>query len=166
MTIMNDQQDYAALDTVIASARSNGNVSTALNLNVLKPDNLDSRLPRAAITDAEGRELDLGSFAGDTTVTCAPWSLIAVGQKMWLDVDGTRYNGAATTHTLLKASAVTATQVRDGLRLSLSRNWLESLRRGSAVEVRLAVTFNGSTDTSKKINFRISNYTLRNGGDL
>ena len=166
MIIMNDQQDHAALDSVISGARATGNVSPALNLNVLKPGASDTRLPRPAITDANGDELDLGVFPDDTTITCAPWPLIAVGQKVWLDVDGTLDNGTATTHTLLKASAVTATQVRNGLSLPLPRTWLETLRDGSSLTVKLAATLNGSTETSDKINFPLASYTLRTGGGL
>ncbi|WP_036141063.1 hypothetical protein [Luteibacter sp. 9135] len=166
MTTMNDQQDHAALDSVISGARATGNVSPALNLNVLKPGASDTRLPRPAITDANGEELDLGVFPDDTTITCAPWPLIAVGQKVWLDVDGTLDDGTATTRALLTASAVTAAQVRNGLSLPLPRTWLESLRDGSSVTVRLAATLNGSTDTFDKINFPLASYTLRSGGGL
>jgi hypothetical protein len=135
-------------------------VSPVRHINVLKPANGDARLPRPVITDADGNKLDLSSFSGNTTITCMPWALIAVGQKVWLAADGTLANGDPTTLSLWAASGVNASEVRNGLSKSLPRSWLESLRDGSTITVRLNVTFDGATERSRSVEFRLLELNL------
>jgi hypothetical protein len=153
---LNASHDVTATDAVSAACR----------ISVLKPSGGDPRLPQSAIDEAEGDQLDLGAFDGDATITCAPWPLIAAGQKVWLTVDGTLADGSATTLALWTASEVVASDVVDGLSEALPRGWLESLLDDSSITLRLDVTLNGSTQSDEKIKFRESDYTLRTRGAL
>ncbi len=160
--LTNDQTSRSAPDL---QGRSGAGATHALSpvrhINVLKPANGDARLPRPVITDADGNKLDLSSFPGNTTITCVPWPLIAVGQKVWLAADGTLANGDPTTLSLWAASGVNASEVRDGFRKTLPRSWLESLRDGSTITVTLNVTFDRSTEKAGSIGFPLLELTLR-----
>ncbi len=142
-------------------ARATDAMSPTLKLNVSKPGNQDARLPRPAIADANGDQLDLESFAGDTAITCTAWPLIAVGQKLWLAVDGILADGRATTLTLLTAANVGASDISNGLSKALPRSWLESLRTGTTIRVRLHVAFDESTEKTGSVEFRLLELTLR-----
>jgi hypothetical protein len=135
-------------------------VSPIRNIHVLKPAHRDARLPRPAITEADDNELHLSSFPGDASITCLPWPLIAVDQKAWLAVDGTLADGKETTLSLWAASSVNASDVRNGLSKALPRSWLESLRDGSTINVRFNVTFDGSTEKTGSVEFRLLELTL------
>lgn len=120
----------------------------------------DPRLTAPVIAQAEDDVLDLNTFEGDATVTAAPWPLIAVGQRVWLDADGTRADGSATTIALLVAAPVTTQQVTAGLRESLARASLEALKDGSSLSLRLRVTFDGATDEVGAVRFPLRQYAL------
>ena len=136
-------------------------MSPTLKLNVSKPGNQDARLPRPAIADADGDQLDLNAFAGDTTITCVPWPLIAIGQKVWLAVDGTLEDGTTTTLRLWTGSPVVASEIGNGLSKTLSRTWLKSLRNDSSITVRLKVTFDESTDEARSVAFPARTLAVR-----
>jgi hypothetical protein len=136
-------------------------VSPAWSINVSKPGNQDARLPRPAIADADGDQLDVDAFAGDTTITCVPWPLIAIGQKVWLAVDGTLDDGTTTTLRLWAGSPVVASEIGNGLSKTLSRTWLKSLRNDSSITVRLNVTFDESTDEARSVAFPVRTLAVR-----
>jgi hypothetical protein len=159
---MNDQATRKVPDLQRrGAARATDATSPSLNLGVSKPGNEDARLPRPAIADADGDRLDLGAFDGDATITCAPWTFIAAGQKVWLAVDGTLADGSATTLTLWTASNVVASEVVNGLSEALPRSWLESLLNESSIAVRLKVSFDGSSDRAHSVAFPARLVTVR-----
>jgi hypothetical protein len=45
-------------------------------------------LPTPQITQASGGVLDVGALQGDADLTVQPWPFIAVGQKMWMRLEG------------------------------------------------------------------------------
>jgi hypothetical protein len=162
MAIINDQASYRSSNIHSRDdARATDALSPALSLNVSKPGNQDARLPRPAIADADGDQLDLNAFAGDTTTTCVPWPLIAIGQKVWLAVDGTLDDGTTTTLRLWTGSPVVASEIGNGLSKTLSRTWLKSLRNDSAITVRLSVTFDESTHEARSVAFPMRTLSVR-----
>ncbi|MET4674773.1 MULTISPECIES: hypothetical protein [unclassified Luteibacter] len=162
MAIMNDQASYGSSNVQSRDdARATYSLSPALSLNVSKPGNQDARLPRPAVADADGDQLDLNAFAGDTTITCVPWPLIAIGQKVWLAVDGTLDDGTTTTLRLWTGSPVVASEIGNGLSKTLSRTWLKSLRNDSSITVRLNVTFDESTHEARSVAFRVRTLAVR-----
>lgn len=129
-------------------------------LIVLNFDDESPRLPAPAITQASGDRLDLDSFQGDGTVTVAPWPLIVVEQKAWLEASGTTKADAITTTRLLTASPITAGQVGAGLSVPLPRSWLDTLKDDTDVTLVLHVAFDGSPDKTAAVRFPLRAYRM------
>ncbi|MET0934593.1 MAG: Ig-like domain-containing protein [Luteibacter sp.] len=135
--------------------------SPMIELDVIGFANEDAQLPRPTVIEAIHNILDLERFDGDATVLCTAWPLIAVDQRIWLDAEGVLDNGSATRTTIASASNVLADEISRGPARSLSRSWLAGLKHGSHVDVRLAVSFDGSTQKADAIAFRLLTLTLR-----
>ncbi|MBC3348459.1 hypothetical protein HU811_17625 [Pseudomonas sp. SWRI196] len=135
--------------------------SFALNVQAMPVASLTMPLIPQAAQGGIGSVLDLGSFAGDTRVTVAPWPLIATGQRVWLKCEGTAAsNGADYTIALLSDSEVSSGQVTAGLSTPLPRSELEKLRDGSELKVVLLVTFNRTGNQSEAVTFPLRIYTV------
>jgi len=133
--------------------------SQDLPLEVLRFADGDTRLPTPIIPQASGNKIDLDTFAGNATVTVAPWPLIAVAQKIWLEVHGI-VGGQARTISLRTASPVSSGEVTAGLNVSLARTELEVLDDNSTVTVAVSVSFDGSSNPSDAVLFPQREYTL------
>ncbi|WP_334597376.1 Ig-like domain-containing protein [Pseudomonas alvandae] len=142
---------------------SEGPASAPLTLNVqaMPATSLAMPLIPQAAQGGLGRELDLTSFAGNARVTCAPWPLIAAGQRVWLRAEGIDQNGASYVITLYTASAVNSSEVSAGLVTDLPRSELLKLRDGSELKVILQVTFDRSSAQANAVDFPLRTYTVK-----
>ncbi|MFL6969213.1 hypothetical protein ACJ6X8_23555 [Pseudomonas alvandae] len=143
---------------------SEGPASAPLTLNVqaMPATSLAMPLIPQAAQGGLGRELDLTSFTGNARVTCAPWPLIAAGQRVWLRAEGIAQNGGGVhIITLYTASAVNSSEVSAGLVTDLLRSELVQLRDGSELKVILQVTFNRSASQDETVTFPLRIYTVK-----
>ncbi|KJV24946.1 Ig-like domain-containing protein [Luteibacter yeojuensis] len=135
--------------------------SQALDLHVLDFADNDPSLPSPVVNQASGGVVDLSTFTGKAKVAVAPWPLIATGQRTWLRAEGTKANGTRDTHPLRENTAVTASEVTDGLLENLPRTWLQGLKDGSQLTLRLSVNFAGAADEASSKAFPPRSYTLK-----
>lgn len=121
-----------------------------------------THLPAPVIPQANAttKVLDLNNFTGNAQVKVEPWPLIAVGQRVWVRLDGTLENGSPHTFYLARGVEVIADQVTAGLDLVLQRSELEALRHGSSLTVTVSVTFDGTNDEEQARVFPGAPYTL------
>jgi hypothetical protein len=119
----------------------------------------DPNLPPPRIEEATGDTLDLNTFDGDATILVEPWPLIAVGQKVWLAIDGIREDG---THVirLLDGAPIGSREVISGLQVPVPREQLESLQPQSTIDLRLWVAFDGESDQPSGVLFPSHRYEL------
>jgi hypothetical protein len=113
--------------------------------------------PWPIVRDAANGWLDFAALTADPTVTVAPWDGIAAGQSVWLDALAYFPDGTEHRALLLDGTVVDDTMVRDGLRATVSRDWLRRLPDGSAVFLR---TLAGS-DLAHARAFPVARLTLR-----
>ncbi|KJH79887.1 hypothetical protein UG46_27245, partial [Pseudomonas fluorescens] len=106
---------------------------------------------------------DLDSFTGDARVTCAPWPLIAAGQRVWLRAEGIAEDGSPHLITLYTASAVIHSEVSAGLSKALARSELVKLRDDSELKVVLQVTFDRTNVQANAVDFPLRTYTVVRG---
>ncbi|WP_037007041.1 hypothetical protein [Pseudomonas asplenii] len=129
--------------------------SEILPLSILVPGNL----PSPEVREARDRLLDLNTFNGDATVEVGKWPHIQVGQRVWLQVEGTRSDGTAYSFTLWKAEEVTS--IADVIDGKLPRSGLDSLRDLSGLTLTFKVSFDGSADEATAQAFPRSTLTVR-----
>ncbi|MBC3464224.1 hypothetical protein [Pseudomonas sp. RW10S2] len=121
-----------------------------------------SDLPAPVIPQANAttRVLDLNNFTGNAQVKVEPWPLIAVGQRVWIRVDGTLENGSAHTVYLARGEEVVPEQVTAGLDLVLPRTELEKLSSGSSLTATVSVAFDATSNEGQARVFPNALYTL------
>lgn len=111
----------------------------------------EGRLTEPAIPQIypETGELDLTKFAGNATVTLAPWPLMGVRQLYWIVVSGTLEGGLPTSFYLADAQAVNQGETSTGLIVTLPRTQLERLEHASTLIVSAKVAFDRNRDESR-----------------
>lgn len=114
--------------------------------------------PWPIVHDAANGWLDFAALTADPTVTVAPWDGIAAGQAVWLDALAYFPDGTEQRARLLDGAVVDDAMVKEGLRATVSLDWLRRLPDGSAVFLR---TFAGS-DLAQARAFPVARLTLRN----
>ncbi|UZE30848.1 Ig-like domain-containing protein [Pseudomonas asplenii] len=118
------------------------------------------KLPTPFVRQApDNRILDLNTFATDATVEVGKWPHIQVGQRIWLQVAGTRSNGTPYHFTLWNAEVVTRiADVIDGV---LPRADLDSLKDLGGLTLTFKVSFDGSLDEASALVFPRLTLTVR-----
>ncbi|WP_416769874.1 Ig-like domain-containing protein [Pseudomonas sp. RHF3.3-3] len=129
--------------------------SEVLPLSVLLPRNL----PAPEVREARDRLLDLNTFSADATVEVGKWPHIQVGQRVWLQVEGTRNDGTPYRFTLWKAEEITS--ISDVIHGKLPRSGLDSLRDLSGLTLTLKASFDGSADETTAVLFPRLTLTVR-----
>ncbi|KAB5622037.1 hypothetical protein F7234_16260 [Pseudomonas putida] len=121
-----------------------------------------THLPAPVIPQANAttKVLDLNNFTGNAQVKVEPWPLIAVGQRVWVRLDGTLENGSTHTFYLARGVEVIADQVAAGLDLILQRSELEALKHGSSLTATVSVTFDATNNEGQARVFPDVLYTL------
>ncbi|PWK40577.1 Ig-like domain-containing protein, partial [Pseudomonas sp. OV226] len=137
------------------------NTSELLTLDVLRFQNPETQLPRPEVPQAIAGVLDLMAFSGNPDVVVQKWPFIALGQRLWLRLEGKTIAGADHRIVLLDGVLVTAGQVSNGLKEILSRTELLKLAHASAATVLCKVAFDGANDESSAIAFPLLPLTVR-----
>ncbi|WP_054894231.1 MULTISPECIES: hypothetical protein [unclassified Pseudomonas] len=121
-----------------------------------------THLPAPVIPQANAttKVLDLNNFTGNAQVKVEPWPLIAVGQRVWVRLDGTLENGSTHTFYLTRGVEVIADQVAARLDLILQRSELEALKHGSSLTATVSVTFDATNNEGQARVFPDVLYTL------
>ncbi|WP_196304785.1 Ig-like domain-containing protein, partial [Pseudomonas fluorescens] len=139
-----------------------GSNPLSLAVQTIPAANLPVPLIPQAASNGTGSALDLTSFTGNARVTCAPWPLIAAGQRVWLRAEGIAQDGGGVhIITLYTASAVNSSEVSAGLVKDLLRSELVKLRDGSELKVVLQVTFDRTNVQANAVDFPLRTYTIR-----
>jgi type II secretory pathway component PulM len=141
--------------------------SAALTLNVLpiEPFLEQPRIPQVTFDSSSQTEvLDLRTFNGNAQVIVQPWPLIAVNQRVWLRCDVNTPLGNPTTWWLSQDLPVESGEVSAGLSKEIARILLGSgMRPNSPITVGLQVTFDGSSDRERAVNFPPRSYLVWHG---
>lgn len=108
-------------------------------------------LPKPQIPQASGDVLDLNTFAGDADLTVQPWPFIAVGQKIWMRLEGLKNPDLpAWQEYEITSPGTQSTKV--------PRTDLEGLDDASTLRLVLEVSFDGGL-TRKE--FPAQNYQIK-----
>lgn len=134
---------------VYAVRRASGiALSTILNLKVL-PIPAD-QLQAPQITQASGEDLDVSALTADADVTLAPWPLIAVGQMLWLKLEGSSnldlpaWQGFKITSTGTQSTKIPL-------------SYLQTLTNGSPLKLVVEVSFDNGVTRQP---FPVKTYTV------
>ena len=121
--------------------------SEVLNLNI-------ATLPMAQISNKifvekeTGGILDIALAPNGVNVDILTWPFIAIGQKVWLSLEGQKADGSPHILTLWTAALVNGTEVNQGyLRKVAGAAYLQQLADGCTLEVTFKVAFTGSDPT-------------------
>ena len=115
--------------------------SPVVVIRVMKIEDGDLRLPMPKILEISNGNLDLGGFEGDAHVEVAVWPAIQLGQKIWLTAHGHNDNGTPKTVPLLSAYHISHSDLTTGIRTTLLRSELESLKSHTPLTVELKIGF-------------------------
>ena len=95
-----------------------------------------------------GAKLDIARAPNGVNVDIVAWPFIAIGQKVWLSLEGRQADGSPHTLTLWTAALVNSTEVNRGyLRKVAGAAYLQQLADGCTLEVTFKVAFTGSDET-------------------
>lgn len=112
----------------------------SVEVSVLKIADGDARLPSPRIPQAPDDEvLDLRAFEGDAEVTVLPWTGISTDNIVQLKLSGKDNNNGDCTLPILTNHKITETEKISGLRASLTREQLLTLKQNTEFEVSLEV---------------------------
>jgi hypothetical protein len=131
--------------SVLYTVTRNGvpGTSSPMTLHVGTFLDQDAQLPTPRIDRADEITgvLDLGTFQGDPVALVDPWLLMAVGQTVWLRVDGVRQDGSTDTLHLYNEIPVDARMLATGLEAPIDRRRLETWTNASDIVVSCKVNF-------------------------
>ena len=95
-----------------------------------------------------GAKLDIARAPNGVNVDIAAWPFIAIGQKVWLSLEGRQADGSPHTLTLWTGALVNSIEVNRGyLRKVAGAAYLQQLADGCTLEVTFKVAFTGSDET-------------------
>jgi len=125
-------------------------------------------LSRLVIDQADGTTLNVMALSV-ATVTVGTWPLIAEGQPVWLQLEGTNANGSAYSRQVWSggADATTRTWVDQGYRTQgLVVNELKGLKDGSTLRLTFRAALDRVDDPAQAVSFRDVAYTVRAAQDI
>jgi hypothetical protein len=153
-------------ETIIVSytVTRNGSpgTSSSLPLHIGTFLDRDAQLPTPRIDRADDSTgiINLGEFAGDPVALVDPWLLMAIGQTVWLRVEGTRQDERPDTIILYSETPVDRDMMSTGLQAVIARSLLEAWKNASEIVVTCKVNFRGG-DEAGAILLTPKSYRLR-----
>ncbi|WP_236189658.1 hypothetical protein [Pseudomonas pharyngis] len=114
--------------------------SDATKVTLLKIANGDPRLPSPKIPQApDDKVLDLNSFQGNAEVTVRPWTGISTDNIVQLTLSGKDNNNNDHTIPILTNHKITDTETTSGIKETLTREQLSSLKHDTDFKVSFEV---------------------------
>ncbi|WP_223551191.1 Ig-like domain-containing protein [Pseudomonas sp. A-B-19] len=137
--------------------------SLPLTLAVLPIADGDANLTTPTIDGADnaGNQLDVTKLADAARVRVAPWPLIAVGQKIWLRLQGTTADGTPFDPAPLYAGTTLSSGGLAGVHTQAPVAALRGLKDGSSLRIEFKVTFDGSANEATAVTFPVRTYTVK-----
>ncbi|MNF26720.1 hypothetical protein D3C84_73580 [compost metagenome] len=112
------------------------------------------------IVEARGAVLELASFQGDATLKVEPWLGIEQGQRIWVDLKGTRNDSSLWRLPLVVAEPVSLQETTEGIIRSIPRAALETLADGTELSIHMAVNIRGEEDRDEAIEAPVMGYEM------
>lgn len=127
--------------------------SPTLNLQVQRIPNDSTDWPRLIVTEGPDKDLDLTKFTGAAHLTIEPFHFIELGQRYWIEVSG-MISGNRKTEIIANGREFTSIGGPTIPLGQIDRKWLDTLDDASQLWINAWVTFDGSLDKSKAVQFR------------
>lgn len=137
--------------------------SGELILTVLPIADGDQNLPTPSIDGAVGDELDVTRLEESAQLRIEKWLLQAVGQLIWLRLDGIDKNGKAVEKVFWAGETH---QQSEGLVTAAQIAWLRELKDGSPLKITFKVNFERSSDVDTAVNFPLRTYTVKSAKEV
>lgn len=116
------------------------------------------------ITEANGTAvLDLKDVTDGATLQFGCWPHIAVGQRIWLDLEGRNASGASHNLSMWTGNnnAVHRSWVLNGYSVMVLYSYLQNLGDGSTLSIRFRVNMDQVADSQTAVVFDTREYTVR-----
>ena len=138
--------------------------SEVLDLNIATlPESLISNM--ITVEKESNGKLDVNRAPNGVNINILAWPFVAVGQKVWLRLEGQKADGSLHMLTLWSAALVNGTEVTRGyLRKVAAANYLMQLAEGSTLTVIFKVAFAGN-DESQALRFPLKTLVILNSTD-
>jgi hypothetical protein len=117
-----------------------------------------------AADGGDGTELDVSTLTGPATLRGGFWPHIAVNQRVWMVVSGTKKDGTEYTREVWRGpnNAVNALWISQGyLDATVPLVDMQSLKHQSELLVKFMTTLDRSTDESQALIFPVRTYTVK-----
>ncbi|QAY85521.1 hypothetical protein CUN61_16675 [Pseudomonas arsenicoxydans] len=132
-------------------------------LNVLTIPTAEFVAP--VITQANGTTvLDLKDVTAGATLLFGGWPHMAMGQRIWLDLEGTNTSGASHNLNLwtgTRNSVHRSWASTGSYSVTLAYSYLQQLRDGSKLAIRFRVNMDQVADPETAVVFDVREYTIR-----
>ena len=146
---------------IVRSPTNPESIATNVTIGKFSDGHKDLPRPQSPQQDNTGRILDMSQFVGDAQIDIDAYPMIAVGQRYWLTVAGTFAGGNNTEVELVKGDTIPFNGPGKMKIGTMDRTWLGSLRGNSNINIKLWVSFDGSTHKQDAVLFRETDYTLQ-----
>ncbi|VVP50053.1 hypothetical protein [Pseudomonas fluorescens] len=143
---------------------SKPSASFLLNVGALAVGHLKQPRLLQAANGGEGPELVIENVTGGASVRVDAWPHIALGQPVWLYLQGTNKQGAAHNQTLMTG---TSNQVHDSWltagyhTVSAPYSYLKELKDGSELKLVFKAALDKNNIESNALNFPLKNYVIK-----
>lgn len=118
-------------------------------------------LPEPVVDQAAGGTLDLDTTKGNVSVSIKKWPFIAAGQRIWLRIEGIGKDGNPLQASIWVARALSADDVKNGVKVDIERIKLEGFKDGSELEVFASLTHDGDFSDEYAEAFPVATVTLK-----
>ncbi|MFW6751155.1 hypothetical protein ACKUG4_10785 [Pseudomonas glycinae] len=146
----------------VKRGRQDPQPSEIRSLTVLAINHQDDRLPMPTIDGAPDDILDVHALPNGARTRIPRWPLIALGQKLWLVYEGINaVDGSRYTKRTYDATPLPADGLPNGMLPHAPVADLQNLRHGSTLSIHFDVTFDGSTEHARVVNFPVRTYTIK-----
>ena len=135
-----------------------------LNVSTLPAGELKASWILQADNDGEGPVLDLSKLTAGATVRSGVWPHIALGQFVWLDLEGTKADGSPHNKRLMFSpqSYVNQDWLNRGYYDVVGHsNYWKDLRDGSRLQVVFKAAFDKNANEDQATLFAVRTYTVR-----
>ena len=138
--------------------------SEVLNLNIatLPMEQISNKI---SVEKETGGKLDIARAPNGVNVTILIWPFIAIGQKVWLSLEGQKADGSPHILTFWIATPVNGLEISRGyLRKVADAAYLQQLADGCTLEVTFKVAFTGS-DATQALAFPVKTLGILNSAN-